>query len=167
MFHLPMLQNELQNQVEEAFKKIERSNAGKIYPLTKIEENENILVEKQRTNIFLLNLLLLVINHNQSEFTDKFYCNEENIILRLEEETGLELKGIPFEGVEKEIDHFLNPSTTTNQVKEVKSEENSFLGNVHFSLEWLKGARKELERKKTKPKQGQGQQQKQKDFRRE
>ena len=164
MFRLPMDQNELQNQVEEAFKKIEKSNAGKIFPLTKIEENENILVEKQRTNIFLLNLLLLVLNHNKSGFTDEFNCNEENITSRLEEETGLDLKSITFDGVEKEVINFLNPPTAPTTKNEVEKEGFAYLKNVQFSVDWLKGAQKELEQKNIKQKQGQGQKKKQKDF---
>jgi chlorite dismutase len=67
MFHLPTQNNEqLETQVEkELHIEVDQSQFFKVYPLTKIEDNENILVENQRTNIFLLNLLLIVLKHNK------------------------------------------------------------------------------------------------------
>lgn len=67
MFHLPTLDNQiLEAQVEQELNiKVDKSQIFKLYPLTKIEDNENILIEKQRTNIFLLNLLLMVLNHKK------------------------------------------------------------------------------------------------------
>lgn len=167
MFRLPMDQDKLQNQVKEAFKQeIEKSDIEKYYPLTKVEENENILVEKQQTNIFLLNLLLLVLNQRKTGFTNDFYCNEENIRTRLEEEIGLD-KGARFEKVEKEVINFLNPSTSPETKNEVEKEGYSYLTNVQFSVGWLKGAQKELKQKDVKQKQDQEQKQKKKDNRRE
>ena len=49
MFRLPMKENELQNQVEKELNKpVNKSVFGKIYPVIKIEENENILVERSK-----------------------------------------------------------------------------------------------------------------------
>lgn len=151
MFHLPMKEKELFDQVQMALKKdINKSTIAKTYPLTKIEDNENILIEKQNTNIFLLNLLLLVLNHNTKEITHQEYYNESLIIRKLEEETRLELSIFPFEVIEKEVENFLNSSSAVKQVtsnNESKRETESFLENVQFSVEWLKGAQKELKGK--------------------
>lgn len=148
MFHLPMKEKELFHQVQTALKKdINKSTIAKTYPLTKIEDNENILIEKQNTNIFLLNLLLLVLNHNTKEILHQEYYNESLIIEKLEEETQLELSSFPFEVVEKEVENYLNPTSAVKQVasnNESKKEAESFLENVQFSVEWLKGAQKEI-----------------------
>ena len=150
MFHLPMKENELLNQVEKELNKpVNKSVFGKIYPVTKIEDNENILIEGQKTNIFLLNLLLLVLNHNETDITEPGYYNGTNIISRLEEETKLNLKG-PFEEVEKEVGNYLNPTSYTPQIETEKKEEkekNPYLKNVEFRVGWLKGAQKEVDLK--------------------
>lgn len=61
MFHLPTQNNEqLETQVEkELHIEVDQSQFFKVYPLTKIEDNENILVENQRTNIFYSTCYLL------------------------------------------------------------------------------------------------------------
>ncbi|GAB0171762.1 hypothetical protein LSPCS325_51990 [Lysinibacillus sp. CTST325] len=160
MFHLPMKQEALLEQVEQALNKdVDKSSVAKLNPLTKIEDNENILIEKQRTNIFFLNLLLLVLNHNEKDITDQEYYNDTFIISKLEEETELSLKALPFEGVEKEVHNYLNPTSDKLQIDdkpqidtksefETKSEEGfSYLENIQFSVNWLKGAQKELNRR--------------------
>lgn len=160
MFHLPMKQEVLLEQVEQALNKdVDKSSVAKLNPLTKIEDNENILIEKQRTNIFLLNLLLLVLNHNGNDITEQEYYNDTFIISKLEEETELNLKALPFEGVEKEVYNYLKPIIDKSQIDdnpqidmksefETKSEEEfSYLENIQFSVNWLKGAQKELNRR--------------------
>lgn len=148
MFHLPMEERELLNQVELALnKKVDKSNVAKLNPLTKIEDNENILIEKQHTNIFLLNLLLMVLNHNKKDITDQEYYNDSFIISRLEEETELSLKALPLEGVEKEVSNYLNPTSAKLQTETKNEENNSYLENVQFSVNWLKGAQKEINRR--------------------
>ena len=114
MFHLPTLNNQiLETQVEQALnKKVDKSSVSKLYPLTKIEDNENILIEKQRTNIFLLNLLLIVLNHNEKNITVQEYYNDVFIISKLEEETNLELENLPFDNLEKNIMGYLTSSDT-------------------------------------------------------
>lgn len=161
LFHLPVLKSDgLLERVEEALGKenINKENFEKLYPLTKIEENENILVEKQNTNIFLLNLLLLVLNHKEKEITEQEYYNKDLIISKLEEETNLDLQGLPFEVLEKKIEKYLYSIETEGgteikvssglhdgpEVSE-KVKEYSYLENVTFSIEWLKGAQHELE----------------------
>lgn len=148
MFHLPMEESELLNQVELALNKnVDKSNVAKLNPLTKIEDNENILIEKQHTNIFLLNLLLMVLNHNKKDITDQEYYNDSFIISRLEEETELSLKALPLEGVEKEVSKYLNPTFNKPQTETKNEIKNSYLENVQFSVNWLKGAQKEINRR--------------------
>lgn len=148
MFHLPMEESELLNQVELALNKnVDKSNVAKLNPLTKIEDNENILIEKQHTNIFLLNLLLMVLNHNKKDITEQEYYNDSFIISRLEEETELSLKALPLEGMEKEVSNYLNPTSDKPQTKTKNEEKNSYLENVQFSIHWLKGAQKEINRR--------------------
>lgn len=164
MFHLPMKEPELVELVEKALNKenINKENFHKTFPLTKIEENDNIIVERQNTNIFLLNLLLWVLNHNNKEITEREYYNEELMVSKLEEETQLELKGLPFDAVEIEVDKYLNPPPVQTET-EVESEPEtgsqaetetreeaqgfSYLENVTFSVDWLKGAQQELDQK--------------------
>ncbi len=162
LFHLPITESsDLLERVEEALGKenINKENFEKLYPLTKIEENDNILVEKQNTNIFLLNLLLLVLNHNEKEITEQEYFNKDLMISKLEEETHLELQGLSFDVLEKEIEKFFHPISETaaeTQIdtgsqdepeKEEKEQEFSYLENVTFSVDWLKGAQQELDHK--------------------
>lgn len=153
MFHLPMKDSELLNQIEEKLKKdVDKSNIYKMYPITKIEEDKgNILIEKQRTNIFLLNFLLLVLSHNKKEVEKQEYYNNEVIIKKLEEEIKSDLKGLPFEAVEKEVSNYLNPTFDKPQIesieseKKVENEEGSHLENVRFSVSWLSGAQREID----------------------
>lgn len=163
LFHLPITKSDdLLERVEKALGKenIKKENFEKLYPLSKIEENDNILVEKQNTNIFLLNLLLLVLNHKEKEIAEQEYYNKNLMISKLEEETNLELQGLPFEVLEKEIEKYLNPiskeietaveiqvDSGSQDEPETGEEEKkySYLENVTFSIGWLKGAQQELD----------------------
>ncbi|MED2752073.1 hypothetical protein P4278_30815 [Bacillus thuringiensis] len=159
MFHLPTIDNQmLEAQVEQELNiKVDKSQIFKLYPLTKIEDNENILIEKQRTNIFLLNLLLLVLNHNKKDITVQEYYNDGFIISKLEKETNLKLESIPFDNLEQKIMEYL-PSSDTKKPSEVikttdqkekvnESKKASIFENVEFSLDWLNKAQKELNRR--------------------
>ncbi|WP_242216448.1 hypothetical protein [Bacillus cereus group sp. BfR-BA-01351] len=161
MFHLPTLDNQiLETQVEQALnKKIDKSSVSKLYPLTKIEDNENILIEKQRTNIFLLNLLLLVLNHKEKDITVQEYYNDVFITSKLEEETNLILEHLSFDELEKNVMEYLT-SSETDEPSEVitdvidmldqmieENKEGSVFENVEFSLNWLEKAQKELNRR--------------------
>lgn len=159
MFHLPTLDNQiLEAQVEQDLNiKVDKSQVFKLYPLTKIEDNENILIEKQRTNIFLLNLLLLVLNHNKKDITVQEHYNNGFIISKLEEETSLKLENLPFDNLEQKIMEYL-PSSDTEEPSEViemldqmikanESKKASVFENVEFSLNWLNKAQKELNRR--------------------
>ncbi|MCU5065390.1 hypothetical protein P5815_30380 [Bacillus cereus] len=161
MFHLPTLDNQiLEAQVEQALnKKVDKSRISKLYPLTKIEDNENILIEKQHTNIFLLNLLLLVLNHNKKDITAQEYYNDVFITSKLEEETNLILEHLSFDELEKNIMEYVTssetdePSEVITEVIEMldqmieENEEGSVFKNVEFSLNWLEKAQKELNRR--------------------
>ncbi|PFY44438.1 hypothetical protein [Bacillus toyonensis] len=163
LFHLPTLDNQkLETQVEQELNiKVVKSQIFKLYPLTKIEDNENILVEKQRTNIFLLNLLLLVLNHNKKGIIAQEYYNNEFIISKLEKETNLKLENIPFEDLEKDIMEYVNSSRDKDNMSKSKVESNdkteskndSIFENVEFSLNWLSKAQKELNHIQEKLKQ--------------
>ncbi|MCM3736478.1 hypothetical protein M3215_11745 [Bacillus cytotoxicus] len=158
MFHLPTLSNQiLEAQVEQALnEKFDKSIMSKAYPLTKIEDHENILIEKQRTNIFLLNLLLIVLKHNKKDITVQEHYNDEFIISKLEKETNLKLKNIPFDSLEKSIMEYVTPDTdepseviekSDQALKTNESKEGSVFGNVQFNLDWLEKAQKELRRR--------------------
>ncbi|PFA82759.1 hypothetical protein [Bacillus cereus] len=161
MFHLPTLDNQiLETQVEQALnKKIDKSSVSKLYPLTKIEDNENILIEKQRTNIFLLNLLLLVLNRKEKDITVQEYYNDVFITSKLEEETSLILEHLSFDELEKNVMEYLTsfetdePSEVITEVIEMldqmieENKEGSVFENVEFSLNWLEKAQKELNRR--------------------
>ncbi|MDA2609939.1 hypothetical protein [Bacillus sp. GL1(2024)] len=161
MFHLPTLDNQiLETQVEQALnKKIDKSSVSKLYPLTKIEDNENILIEKQRTNIFLLNLLLLVLNRKEKDITVQEYYNDVFITSKLEEETSLILEHLSFDELEKNVMEYLTssetdePSEAITEVIEMldqmieENKEGSVFENVEFSLNWLEKAQKELNRR--------------------
>lgn len=161
MFHLPTLDNQiLETQVEQALnKKIDKSSVSKLYPLTKIEDNENILIEKQRTNIFLLNLLLLVLNRKEKDITVQEYYNDVFITSKLEEETSLILEHLSFDELEKNVMEYLTssetdePSEAITEVFEMldqmieENKEGSVFENVEFSLNWLEKAQKELNRR--------------------
>ncbi|PFT67300.1 hypothetical protein COK81_34720 [Bacillus thuringiensis] len=163
MFHLPTQNNEqLEKQVEQELNiKIDKSQIFKLYPLTKIEDNENILVENQRTNIFLLNLLLLVLNHNKKGIIAQEYYNNGFIISNLEKETNLKLENIPFDDLEKGIMEYINPSCNKENMSKSKIESNdkteskkdSIFENVEFNLNWLSRAQKELNHTQEKLKQ--------------
>lgn len=159
MFHLPTQNNEqLEKQVEQELNiRVDKSQIFKLYPLTKIEDNENIVVEKQHTNIFLLNLLLLVLNHNKKGIIAQEYYNNEFIISKLEKETNLNLKNIPFENVEKDIMEYVKPSSNKDNMSEsndkTESKNDSIFENVEFSLNWLSRAQKELNHIQEKLKQ--------------
>lgn len=145
MFHLPGKQDKLSEQIEITLnKKIDRAKFSKLYPIDAVD-HENILIEKQHTNIFLLNLLLLVLNQNKKSITRSEYYNDSFIVSSLEEETGLNLKGVPFETLEVEINNYLNPQKI--KIEEKEGEKESFLNNIEFSLDWLKKAQKELNRR--------------------
>ncbi|MBG9522350.1 MULTISPECIES: hypothetical protein [Bacillus] len=142
MFQLPTQNNEqLEAQVEQKLQiQVDKSEFSKLYPLTKIEENTNILVDKQGTNIFLLNLLLMVLNHHQKAILVPEYYTNGFMIAKLEKETNVQITNIPFDNVEKAIMEYINPSCD----KENTSKRESVLDHVEFSLNWLSKAQEEL-----------------------
>lgn len=157
MFHLPMEQEALLEQVEQALQRnIDKTTVSKLYPLTKIEDNENILVEKQHTNIFLLNLLLLVLNSKGIEIAVQEYFNDPFIVSELENVTRLNFKSLPYEGIEKEVINYLNPDSEEQivdipqiEVEEIQNDEENrtCFDNIQFNVNWLKEAQKELNRR--------------------
>lgn len=135
LFKLPTKDNAiLKGAIEKKFNTTinDGSEMGIVYPLTKIEGNENIVIEKQKTNIFLLNLLLLVLKQNDKAITVKENYDDKFIILQLETETSLKLQDMSFSDLEKKVMEYVTPSTP------------SILENVEFNLAWVEKAHKEL-----------------------
>ncbi|OQR53479.1 hypothetical protein [Bacillus sp. CDB3] len=138
LFKLPTKDNAiLKEDIEKKFNKTinDGPEMGILYPLTKIEGNENIVIEKQKTNIFLLNLLLLVLKQNDKAITVKENYHDKFIILQLEQETSLKLQGMSFSDLEKKVMEYITPPTPSTP---------SILENVEFNLAWVKKAHKEL-----------------------
>ncbi|PEQ04855.1 hypothetical protein [Bacillus toyonensis] len=134
LFQLPtkdnaILEGRIEKKINEAIN--DRSEMGKVYPLTKIEGNENIVIEKQKTSIFLLNLLLSVLQHKDKAITVKENYDDTFIISQLEKETSLKLQDMSFSDLEKKVMEYLTPSIP------------SILENVEFNLAWVEKAHKE------------------------
>lgn len=163
MFHLPIAHDELVQQVTEKLytkKKLVNSAIGKQYPIIKIEGNENIIIDKQRTNIFLLNFLLLVMYEHDKEIEEEKHYSDSFIVECLEELTQLNLsKG--YEDLEQKIlDYLANKSSNHeqetltfsdmmndeegNRYSEDTSDTEDTFKNVKFSMDWVKQAHKKL-----------------------
>lgn len=107
----------------------------------KVSDNEFIKPVKNKTNIFFLNLLLLVANYKNIEIPDNEYSNDV-IVSWLEEVTNLDLKENKLELIENKIYSFM----IKNENKQVRTTENQAekLESNFFSLEWVKNKDKEI-----------------------
>lgn len=172
MFHLPIAHNELVKQVTEklyANKVLVNSAIGKMYPIQKIEGNEKIIIEKQKTNIFLLNFLLLVMYEHNKEIEEENFYSDSFIIECLEELTQLELSN-GYEDLEEKIISYLENNNSSNtedslpfinengEENEVQAISNSkdesdtsnisdtsdTLRTVKFNMDWVKQAHEKL-----------------------
>lgn len=148
MFHLPLEQTELKKQVTERVydgEEVKFSLIGKMNPVSKVEGNNNIKIEKQKTNIFLLNLLLLVYKKQNCAITEEIPCNDMTIIEKLKELTKLEIPSL-FEEIEKSILDFLNDNETTsdNETEQCEIKKDDY--EVKFTLEWVKSTHSKLQR---------------------
>lgn len=161
MFHLPIAHDELIEQIKEQLfsdKELVPSAIGKLYPIQKIEGNKNIIIEKQRTNIFLLNFLLLVMYEKDIAIEEEHTFNNNFIIEQLEELTALDLSN-GYEDLEgKMIDYLsnknksshsdntqipLNETVDTTDTQETEDTNNA-LQKVIFNMEWVKQAHNKL-----------------------
>ena len=163
MFHLPIAHDELVQQVTEKLykeRKLVNSAIGKQYPILKIEGNENIIINKQRTNIFLLNFLLLVLYEQGKKIEEEKHFSDSFIIECLEELTQLDLSNGYEDLEQKTLDYLANKSSnhegeilTFSSMKNDDNEEGNSeetndtedaLKNVKFSMDWVKQAHKKL-----------------------
>jgi len=164
MFHLPIAHKELVRQVtEKLYKEMKLINSaiGKQYPILKVEGNENIIINKQRTNIFLLNFLLLVLYEQGGEIDEENHFSDSFIIECLEELTQLDLSQGYEDLEQKLLDYLANKSShyegeslivdiaestydTDGIPTETNDTEDTFK-NVKFSMDWVKQAHKKLE----------------------
>lgn len=149
-FKLPQQTNDklskkIENQLNITIKKHE--SFEKFNEITEIIDTPEIVIANQKTNIFLLNLLLLTANIKGLEIQKKTY-NNNTIILNLEKMTGIQLQGIPFELLEKKVESCLIKlkGKPVNQKEEVE-KTSSVLDKVEYSLGWLKKAHEERKRK--------------------
>ena len=156
-YHLPMDQTALYEKIITDFKlpKLDKTNIQKLYAVTETD-NENIIVKKQNTNIFLLNLYIKVMNKNKIEITEPVHTNNAFLIEKLAQETNNEkiLQISLVEDVEKEVGNYLFPTPKATPQKQEQEQEqeqapetakpNTVLDNVKFNLAWLKKAHKEL-----------------------
>ena len=149
-FKLPQKNNtklceEIEKQLNITIKK--RAAFEKINDITEIIDTPEILIANQKTNIFLLNLLLLTANIKNIEIQNNSY-NNNTIIDNLEKMTGIQLQGIPFELLEKKVESCLIKlkGKPVNQKEEVE-KTSSVLDKVEYSLGWLKKAHEERKRK--------------------
>lgn len=143
LFHLPRKQDDLTQLIIERFyqnKKLVKAAIQKLYPIIKIE-NENLKIEKD-TNIFLLNLYLLVLQE-RGELQDLEYLqesiNNEWLLQKIAEKTGLNLYEKSFDEIESiVIEHLYK--------KEKENDTLSILENVEYSIKWVQKANNLLER---------------------
>lgn len=146
-FILPLNHEELVKQVQEQIlekKTLKAETIGKMNPVIKIDRNDNLIVDGQKTNIFLLNFLLSVAEKKNIELTEQILCNNENIVTRLRELTELDLS-TSFEKLETEINSFLQGKTSPPQ--EVPQKELSSILNtgVQFNMSWVKQAHSKIQ----------------------
>lgn len=170
MFHLPIEHTELVKQVAEKLypnKTLVNSAIGKLYPIQKIEGNEKIIIEKQKTNIFLLNFLLSVMYEHNQEIEEENFYSDSFIIERLEDLTKLDLSN-GYEDLEDKLTSYLKdytsstteetlPFTSDNEqasnTLEIEQEESDTrdtsdtsdtFTKVKFNMDWVKQAHNKL-----------------------
>lgn len=148
-FNLPLNNNkELQLEIEKKLsKKIpKRELFHMVKPVDRIENNDFIKPVKNKTNIFFLNLMLLISKNKDIEIPENDYDNDV-IISWLEKATKLELKEKQFELVENQVYSLIlkkegfsenKPENQISENQESEVEEN------FFSLDWVKSKNKEI-----------------------
>lgn len=156
---------------------VKKSNVNKVNPITSVknsrnEDLENIIVENQRTSIFLFNLLLLVNKKNNKQLVEHENYTNAFILSEIEKTIGVELQLLKYEEQEKVILEYLNkteapkketessesqknkgseaPKDDSNNSSEDETEtsEGSYFDKVVFNTSWIKNAQRELKEKK-------------------
>lgn len=148
MFQLPRSQDDLTELIKERLyenKKLVKSAITKLYPISDID-NKNIFIQKN-TNIFLLNLYLLILQKkNKLEFTEQTTIDNKIIYEKIYEETKLDVSSVPIEEAEKMIlQHLEQNEIEHNQDTEDTSDP---FQNIEFSTSWLKKAHCELQNRR-------------------
>jgi len=146
-FHLPVNDNkELQLQIESKLSK-KISNRGIFHMLKgvdRIEENDFIRPVKNKTNIFFLNLMLLIAQNRDIEIPENDYDNDV-IISWLEEATQLDLKGKNLELIENKVYSLIIKNEGFIESKpEIPENQESKVESNFFSLDWIKSKNKEI-----------------------
>lgn len=115
-FDLPMNHDVLMKKVDENIYKDEElflQTVGRLHPITKIEGNDYLKIDKQKTNIFLLNFLLLVLKKENQNIEHEFFGCDRNIISELNKLTNLNLSA-DYEEIEHALIKFLNTEEETS-----------------------------------------------------
>lgn len=147
MFHLPREQRKLEEEIKNIFyssgnKVFKKKGFEKLYSIEKTD-NSNVTL-KRNTNIFLLNLYLLVLQEtnqlNQLTF-DKPVSHDNNTIKdEIFKITGINVLEMDYEEIEKTLLDHLYPKKERN--RETKKSET--LEKVEFNLSWIKKANEYL-----------------------
>ena len=117
MFQLPRSHTDLENLMQERFyqnKPMAKSAVDKLYPVSSAD-NDLIHLKKQKTNIFLLNLLLNVWHKEKVEIKEGFY-NNEYIIKELSQ--WITFDSSSYEEVELKTLNYLQPTEANTDNKE-------------------------------------------------
>ncbi|MFP7461700.1 hypothetical protein SFC52_24160 [Niallia circulans] len=147
MFQLPRKQDDLTELVTEKLyknKKLIKSAITKLYSISEVEPNEYIIIERN-TNIFLLNLYLLVLQEmGELAFTEKTTLNDDILLKKIEEKTNLNVSNLSVEEIEQLVLTYLYSSSKPNEVlKDTKDTEELFQ-NIEYSIDWIKKAHNQL-----------------------
>lgn len=150
MFQLPRKQDDLTNLVSERLyqtKKLVKSAITKMYSIDKVE-NENVFIER-KTNIFLLNLYLLVLQEKgELAFTEKTTLNNEILLKGIEEKTNLNVSSASVEETEKLVLNYLYPIEHEKPERDTKDTEETkeIFKNIEYSIDWIKKAHNHLKK---------------------
>lgn len=155
MFLLPMKENKLFAKVPRVNSKyaINKESYHRRFEVSMVE-NENVIVEKQYTNIFLLNLLFHVLNVQKKVVEEKKNFNNTYIIAELEKLIDRSLEGKPYAEIESLVREYVEmkrksikagKSNSNTEEKIVPEEREVYETNqVEFSMNWLRERHKEL-----------------------
>lgn len=140
LFHLPRNQEDLTEMIKEEFykrKPLVKSGFAKLYNITDIE-NKKISYEKN-TNIFLINLYLLVLEFKgilASVEDNEFELSDINIKTEISNILNEDIQALSIEELEERVSNFI----TNNPIKNSNNES----VKVSFNMEWVKAMDKKI-----------------------
>ncbi|EME7220460.1 hypothetical protein [Enterococcus sp. DIV0206e] len=155
MFLLPMKENKLFAKVPRLNSKyaINKENYHRRFEVSMVD-NENVIVEKQYTNIFLLNLLFHVLNVQEKVVENKQNFNNSYIIAELSKLIDQPLEGKPYAEIENLVSEYVETkkktvetcksSTNTEEMIVPEEKEVYETNQVEFNMNWLRERHKEL-----------------------